>query len=150
MSTGLFLGPQSIKTSEDETEEFQLPVSDISSTLQKEGLYAPGTLFNIELKTEHPLTLGMQETAKVFSRGRPVFYTSIPYFDMDRRVIAKFPPDKVLASGYAKQNELLEEKSAMVWVKKGKGQLVLYGFYPQFRASTSGTYKLLFNALFLN
>lgn len=150
MSTGLFLGPQSIKVSDDETEEFQLPVSDISSALQKEGLYAPGTLFNIELKNDHPLTLGMQKTANVFSRGRPVFSTSIPYFDMDRRVIARFPSDKVLASGYAKEYELLEEKSAMVWVKKGKGQLVLYGFYPQFRASTTGTYKLLFNALFLN
>lgn len=34
-------------------------------------------------------------------------------------------------------------------IKKGKGQLVLYGFYPQFRASTAGTYKFLFNALLL-
>lgn len=148
-SSNLFMGMQTIKHSEDNKEEFQLPVSDISPGLQKNGLYAPGTLLNVELKENHPLTLGMQKTAKVFSRGRPVFSTSIPYFDTDRRVIAKFPEDNVLASGYAKNNELLEEKSAMVWAKKGKGQFVFYGFYPQFRASTTGTYKLLFNALLL-
>lgn len=149
LSTGLFTGAQSIKISEKEKEEFQLPVSDISENLKKGGLYAPGSLLNIELKADHPLTLGMQKTAKVFSRGRPIFSTSIPYFDMDRRVIASYPDDEVLASGYAKNNELLEGKSAMVWAKKGKGQFVLYGFYPQFRASTAGTYKLLFNALLL-
>ncbi len=149
LSTGLFLGAQSIKISEKEKEEFQLPVSDISGNLKKNGLYAPGSLLNIDLKTDHPLTLGMQNTAKVFSRGRPVFSTSIPYFDTDRRVIASYPDDNVLASGYAKNNELLEGKSAMVWAKKGKGNFVFYGFYPQFRASTAGTYKLLFNALLL-
>ncbi|MBT3385492.1 MAG: hypothetical protein HN955_08405 [Prolixibacteraceae bacterium] len=149
LSTGLFFGPQSIKISEKEKEEFQLPISDISPALNKKGLYAPGSLLNINLNVDHPLTLGMQKTAKVFSRGRPVFSTSIPYFDTDRRVIASYPDDKVLSSGYAAQDELLENKSAMVWVKKGKGQFVFYGFYPQFRASTSGTYKLLFNALLL-
>ncbi len=149
LSTGLFLGAQSIKISEKEKEEFQLPVSDISDNLKKKGLYAPGSLLNIDLKTDHPLTLGMQKTAKVFSRGRPVFSTSIPYFDTDRRVIASYPDDNVLASGYAKNDELLEGKSAMVWAKKGKGNFVFYGFYPQFRASTTGTYKLLFNALLL-
>ena len=117
--------------------------------MKKQGLYAPGSLLNIELKDDHPLTLGMPKTAKVFSRGRPVFKTSIPYFDTDRRVIASYPDDNVLASGYAEKDELLENKAAMVWAKKGKGQFVFYGFYPQFRASTSGTYKLLFNALLL-
>lgn len=150
LSVNLFMGAQSIKISEKEKEEFQLPVSDISAGIKTKGLDAPGTLLNINLKENHPLTLGMEKTAKVFSRGRPVFATTIPYFDMDRRVIASYPDDNVLASGYAKNNKLLEGKSAMVWVKKGKGNFVLYGFYPQFRASTAGTYKLLFNALLLN
>lgn len=149
LSTGLFMDAQSIKISEKEKEEFQIPVSDVSNDLQKQGLYVPGSLLNISLKSDNPLALGMQETAKVFSRGRPVFSTSIPYFDTDRRVIASYPVDNVLASGYAAKDELLKEKSAMVWARKGKGQFILYGFYPQFRASTTGTYKLLFNALLL-
>ena len=68
---------------------------------------------------------------------------------MDRRVIASYPEDNILMSGFAENEELLAEKTALVWLKKGKGQIVMYGFNPQFRASTAGTYKLLFNALLL-
>jgi len=68
---------------------------------------------------------------------------------MDRRVIASYPEENILLSGYAENEEVLAEKSAMVWLKKGKGQIVMYGFSPQFRASTQAAYKLLFNGLFL-
>jgi len=78
-----------------------------------------------------------------------VLTTSIPWFDMDRRVIATLPENNILLSGYIENEDLISNKSMMVWIKKGKGQLVLYGFYPQFRATTAGTYKLLFNALLL-
>ncbi|HPF52841.1 MAG TPA: M14 family metallopeptidase [Draconibacterium sp.] len=150
-STALFFGDQTIKTSDKkdaEKEEFELPVRDISSTIK--GFYAPGSLFNVDLLPGHPLTLGMEKTARVFTEGSPVFATSIPYFDTDRRVIATYSEDEVLASGYAENQELIEGKPTMVWVRKGKGNLVLYGFSPQFRASTPGTYKLLFNSLLLN
>jgi hypothetical protein len=52
-------------------------------------------------------------------------------------------------SGYAAEEEKMGNKVAMVWLRKGKGQFVLYGFNPQFRASTQTSYKLLFNALLL-
>jgi hypothetical protein len=85
----------------------------------------------------------------VFSRGNPVFVTQIPQFDMDRRIIGSFPEKEILMSGYCQKQELLSNKSALVWVKKNKGQIVLFGFNPQFRASTMGSYKLLFNSLLL-
>ncbi|QGY45636.1 hypothetical protein GM418_18745 [Maribellus comscasis] len=149
-SAELFFGVQIIKISEKEKEEFELPVEDVSQGIKGKGFYAPGTLFNVELLEDHPLTLGMEKTARVFSEGKPVFGTSIPYFDLDRRVIASYPEENLVASGYAEKEELLEGKPAMVWAKKGKGNFVFFGFNPQFRASTSGTYKLLFNALLLD
>ena len=93
-SVQLFLGAQSIKISENVKEEFQLPVGDISGSLAKQKLYCPGSLLNISLISDHPLTFGMGKEAKVFSRGRPVFSTSIPNFDTDRRVIAMYPEEK--------------------------------------------------------
>jgi hypothetical protein len=68
---------------------------------------------------------------------------------MDRRVLARFPEKNVLLSGYAEKEEEVGNKPAAVWLKKGKGQLVLLTFGPQFRASTQASYKLLFNALLL-
>ena len=148
-STGLFTVPLKIKFAEDNVEEFSLPVTDISKSLAAKGLYCPGSLVNIKLKAGHPLTLGMEESIGVFYRGKPVFATSDPYFDMDRRIIASFPEKEFLKSGYIEKGELLDSKSAMVWLKKGKGQMVLFAFGPQFRASTPVSYKLLLNALLL-
>ncbi len=147
-STELFTGSLSFKHG-DETEDFRLPVKDISKSIRSAGVYCPGSLVKLEFKKDHPLTLGMEESAGVFFRGSPVFSTSIPRFDMDRRVIGKFPEENILMSGYCENPEKLGNKTAMVWIKKGRGQIVLFGFNPQFRASTQGTYKLLFNALLL-
>jgi len=149
-STRLFKGALEIPRDDENSESFQLPFSDISDQLQKEGLYCPGSLVGINILPGHPLTLGLPDKIGIFYRGRPVFRTSIPDFDMDRRVIATFPEKNILLSGYCEKEEKLGNKTAMVWLKKGKGQLVLYAFNPQFRASTQASYKLLFNALLLN
>jgi hypothetical protein len=132
-----------------ETEEFILPFKDISADLVKKGVYIPGSLLKINLIKDHPLTLGMPSETGVFSRGRPVYSTTIPGFDMDRRVIATYPEKDVLMSGYASGEKMIGNNSAMIWMKKGDGQFVLFGFNPQFRASTQGSFKLLFNAILL-
>ncbi len=147
-ATELFTGTLSIGE-DDNKEEFMLPISDISKGLTTKGLYVPGSLIRVNLAQDHPLTYGMPSEIGVFHRGEPVFQTSIPYFDMDRRVIASFPSDDLLMSGYAEHEELMENKAALVWLSKGKGQIVLSSFNPQFRASTPITFKLIFNALFL-
>jgi hypothetical protein len=148
-STDLFMGPLSIKHGEGDKEDFQLPVRDGSKNLKKDGLYVAGSLVNIKLTLENPVTYGMEEEIGVFFRGKPVFTTSLPRFDMDRRVIATFPKEDILLSGYAENEQKLKNKTAAVWIKKGNGQLVLFGFSPQFRGSTNVSFKLLFNSLLL-
>jgi len=148
-STRIFKGQLTLEHSKNNKEEFHLPFSDISERLRKEGLYCPGSFVNIQLNQEHELTRGLPGEIGVFFRGRPVFTTTIPNFDMDRRVLAKFPEKDILLSGYCEKEELLADRSVMVWLKKGKGQLVLFGFNPQFRASTTVSYKLLFNSILL-
>jgi hypothetical protein len=148
-STALFLDGLSAKDGSGSQQSLDLPASDISERLEKAGLSVPGSLLRIELLEDHPLTYGMPAEIGVFSRGEPVFQTSIPILDTDRRVIAKYPEKDILMSGYAAGEEQLANQPVMVWLRKGKGQLVLFGFNPQFRASTPVSYKLLFNALLL-
>jgi len=148
-STALFIGSLQLDLGKTKTESFTLPVSDISKNLKKKGLYCPGSFMRIILKENHPLTLGLPKEIGVFFRGDPVFKTRLPVFDTDRRVIGVFPERNILISGYCNNEKLLGNRAVITWIRKNKGQLVLFGFNPQFRASTQITYKLLFNSLFL-
>jgi hypothetical protein len=133
----------------DDAVEYQMPVSDASDRLRERGLYIAGSLLEMDVVPDHPLTWGMPATTGVFSRGRPVLGTSTPMLNMDRRVVGFFPEEDILLSGYAENVELLAEKPAMVWTRAGRGQMVFFGFQPQFRASTPTTFKLLFNSILL-
>ncbi len=147
-SVKLFEGTLTI-TGEKENEEFQLPFKDISDDLRKKGLNCPGSLIRMKILKDHPITLGMQDEIGIFFRGRPVFTTSVPDFDMDRRVIGVIPEKEILVSGYIEKGELAGNKTVLLWIKKGKGQFVFFGFGPQFRSSTHVSYKLLFNSILL-
>jgi hypothetical protein len=147
-STALFFDPITYGGGDD-TLEFPLPIRDDTSELSEKGFYAPGTLLSMELLSDHPLTWGMPSDVGIFSRGEPVLGTGLPMLFTDRRVVGSFPERDILLSGYAEEPELLAGRPAMVWVRAGKGQVVLFGFQPQFRASTPATYKLLFNAILL-
>jgi len=146
-STELFMGTLSIKRVGDDPEEFALPIRDISSSAK--DLYCPGSFLAVDVKQGHPLTWGMPAKSGVFSRGKPFFLTSVPQFDTDRRVIVTYAKEDALLSGYIEKVKKLEGRTVMAWLSKGKGQFVLFGFNPQFRASTGATYKLLFNSLLL-
>ena len=63
--------------------------------------------------------------------------------------MGNYPEENILMSGYAEHPELMGGKTAIVWIRKGKGQMILMGFNPQFRVSTPATFKLLFNAILM-
>ncbi len=144
-STELFFG---LMKPGNGMEDFRFPIQDISSRLQSDGFYCPGSFLKINLVHGHHLTYGMPGEIGVFHRNSPVFGTSIPAFDMDRRVIGLFPEDEdILLSGYAENEELLERQPAIVHLTKGKGEAVLFSFAPNFRGSTQVSNKLIFNSL---
>jgi len=148
-STALFDGLMSIKINETENEEFKFPFTNVSEKLKKAGMNCPASLLKINLLSNHQLTWGMKPEAGILTSAEQVFQTSVPLFDMDRRVIASYPEDHILLSGFCEKEELLGNYATMVWMRKGKGNLVVYGFSPQFRGSVPGVYKLLFNGLLL-
>ena len=144
-----FMGMLELDRGEGNKEEFRLPISNVVSSFQSRGFEAIGAHAKVNALQNHPLVLGFEESFPIFFNSDAIFETSIPFFDTDRRVILSFPEGDPRLSGYMKNGELLEHKAALVWIKKNKGQLVLFGFNPQYRGQTSGTYKLIFNSILM-
>jgi len=146
-STDLFMGKQTIEREGEEKETFKLPVSNRADRLRADGFYCPGSFVRVMLDKNSVYTTGLPEKIGAFYRGDPVLQTSVPIFDMDRRVLGHFPEDDILLSGYAEEEKAIAEAPALAWVQKGKGRIFMLSFQPQFRASTPVNYKLIFNSL---
>ena len=54
----------------------------------------------------------------------------------------------MLASGWISGEKEILGKDAVIEARHGKGSVILFGFPPQFRGWTCGTFKLLFNAIY--
>ena len=146
-STELFTGGLAAPDSGDSEDTVELPVRDISASL--EDVEVPGAFLAVDYLADQPLSWGMPKRGGAFSRGNPILATSIPSLDTDRRVVAVYPERDLLLSGYMEGEKELQNTPAEVWVRLGKGQLVLFAIRPQFRGSTPVTFKLVFNALLL-
>ena len=129
--------------------EFHIPVRENLTGVNREDFFCPGSLLRLAVDNSHPVGYGMPEEAAAFySSGFPLA-TMIPgTSDVDRRVVARYPKEDLLLSGWIIGEKLLKSKPAVVDVRLGAGHLVLCGFGVQNRAQTYGSFKLLFNAIY--
>ncbi|HZE94968.1 MAG TPA: M14 metallopeptidase family protein [Gemmatimonadales bacterium] len=109
--------------------------------------YAPGSIFGVLLggveRGGSPVTLGAPDSLDIYFENSAAFTVTAP-----ARALATYPAQP-LRSGYARFQERLEGKAALVEAPVGSGRVILFGFRPQFRGQTHGTFKLLFNAVLL-
>jgi len=108
----------------------------------------PGSLLRMKFNSDHPVAYGMPDEAPgVFSRS-PAFAVHPTFGERGPVVIAGYPEEKILMSGYLKGEEYLRNKASVVSVPLGRGRVILLGFGVQARAQPHGTFKLLFNSLY--
>jgi hypothetical protein len=131
-------------------ERFRLPVRNVKGSLSREEHYAPGTIVRVAVDTRHPIGYGMPA-------GTSGFYNNSPFFDVasarsDRRaeVVARYPTEDIVASGWLRGEALMAGRAAVVSIDMHPGRVVLFGLRPQHRAQTHATFPLLFNALYLS
>ncbi|MBW3566111.1 MAG: hypothetical protein KY459_15480 [Acidobacteria bacterium] len=129
-------------------KKFNLPVSNAIGSASK--LSAPGALLRVNVDQGTPLTWGLGATVPVFHDDKIAFRTTVPGAETKRRVLAWYPedPEEILLSGWIDGEEELARTAAAVALEHGGGRIVLFGFRPQNRAQTHGTYPLLFNAIY--
>jgi hypothetical protein len=132
-------------------EHFGLPVENAVAGISRSELYVPGSIIRMDVDPAHPVAWGMQrEGAAFFQESRAFRVVDQPAGAASRvETVARYGDADLLLSGWeigAQQH--LAGHAAVVRVSQGRGDVVLVGFRPQFRAWPTGTFKLVFNSIF--
>jgi hypothetical protein len=109
--------------------------------------FAPGSLLRVQWDTSHPVASGMPDETAIFYARSPVLEVLPDARDV--RVIARYPDEYILLSGYAQGEDRIAGHAAAVEARVGEGRVVMFAFRPQHRAQPHQTFKPLFNALYL-
>ncbi len=125
-------------------EQLGLPVRNVVEGLPSERFFVPGTLVGLTVDEDDPLGWGMPEEAAAFFSRSAAFDATGDAVE----IVARYAEDELLLSGWALGGErYLAGRGALARVPVGAGDVILFGFRPQFRGQPRGTFKLLFNAL---
>ncbi|HEY3384124.1 MAG TPA: M14 family metallopeptidase [Vicinamibacterales bacterium] len=115
-------------------------------SLPPEKFYAPGSILQVRVDTAQPLAYGLPETLDIFYDNNPLF--RIPP-DSPVRPVAWFDAERPVRSGWAWGVTYLKQAVAVADAPVGKGRLLLFGPEVAFRAHPHGSFKFLFNGLFV-
>ena len=151
------------KASDYAIDLFGLPIKNTVKGLSDTDFFIPGSLIRTIIDVDHPLAYGMQkEVAASFNRSRAFDIlvkenkgeggnetTVAEQMKPDVDIIASYAKEDLLMSGWAlNEKKHIGGKGAMAKIQYGEGEVILFGFRPQFRGQPRGTYKLVFNALY--
>jgi Zinc carboxypeptidase len=128
-------------------QEFKLPVKNVLTGIKSSDFYCPGSILKVELDQNHPITKGYGATVDAYFSSSSAFEIMDPQQIL---TVGKYAETNVLRSGWLLGEKYLAGKSSIVDAKLGSGHVVLFGFRPQHRAQTVGTYGLVFNAINFN
>ena len=156
---------------------FRFPIKNVLEDVKSDSFNCPGSILKMSYNTDHPLSFGMQKRGiAFFSRGQafemikdtieteekkeknapgegkeraPKKKKPKPnYVKVEPEVVATYPTESLLISGWIHGDEVIREKAAILDVPFGEGRVVLFGFNVHNRAQAHSTFKLLFNALY--
>jgi hypothetical protein len=121
----------------------------VDRPLPREKYYIPGTILRIAVDTTHPAAQGLSDHVDVFFDNSPVFALGPDAAMKGVRALAWFDNVAPLRSGWAWGQGYLNGGVVALDATVGKGHL--YAFAPEitFRAQPHGTYKFLFNGIYL-
>jgi hypothetical protein len=134
---------------DDSTElplkHFNLPVRNVLDGLRPADFYCPGSVLRVEVETSHPLARGYRSEADAYFVNSAAFDVTDP---ARARVVARYAGrDEVLRSGWLLGADKLAGRAALVEATLGRGRVILFGFRPQHRGQTWGTFPFIFNAI---
>jgi hypothetical protein len=114
-----------------------------NDTTSLSRFYAPGSIFETAVDARHPLASGYRDRAAVYFISSVIMEAG-----PGTRVVAAYPAGRSpLLSGFIEGADVLSGKPALIDAPIGRGRAILFGFRPQHRGQTHGTFRLLTNAI---
>ncbi len=126
-----------------------LPVRNVLETATQQEFFSPGSLVRLLLDPEHPIAWGMEREIAAMFVSSPAFEVRLSN-GARPAVVAQHALSDQLLSGWMHGADRIAGRAALVEARFGKGRVILFGFRPQYRAQARGTYRLLFNSLYLS
>ena len=117
--------------------------------LPVEKYYVPGSILRLTVDPSAPLAHGISNPVDTFFDNSPVFKLNPDATLKGVRPVAWFNTATPLRSGWAFGQGYLEGGVQIVEATVGKGTLFLFAPEITFRAQPAGTFKFLFNGIYL-
>ena len=108
------------------------------------AFFCPGSLLRVRIDTRHPIGHGLDSEMAIMFKSGPVF----DGVRGDAKAVATYPEFNPLMSGWLEGEKRIQQKVALLETLLGNGRVILFGFKPQHRGQSHGTFKLLFNAIY--
>jgi hypothetical protein len=137
---------------------FDLPVGNhlleraadgASRAIPADKFYVPGSILRVAVDTTAPVAHGIPSPVDVFFDNSPVFKLNPDAALKGVRPVAWFDTAAPLRSGWAFGQSYLEGGVQAIEAPVGAGRLFLFAPEITFRAQPHGTFKFLFNGLYL-
>jgi hypothetical protein len=125
-------------------KRFNLPLRNALEGLKSSVFYCPGSILGLEVDTANAIARGLPKDVNAYFINSSAFEVTDP---QRVRVIARYASGNLLRSGWLLGEEKLKGKVALAEVPLGRGRVVLFGFRPQHRGQTWGTFPFIFNAI---
>ena len=117
--------------------------------LPNEKFYVPGSVLQVRVDNTRPIAYGLGEHVDVFFDESPVLRLAAAASPGQARTVAWYETDHPLRSGWAWGQRYLKDGVAAAEATVGRGTLYLFGPEILFRGQPHGTFKFLFNGIYL-
>jgi len=127
-------------------KRFELPLKNVLAGLPSSDFYCPGSILRIQVDPSDPVGRTMTKDVDAYFIGSSAFEITSPR-EAAVRVIARYGKENVLRSGWLLGENRIKDQIALAEVAHGMGRIVLFGFRPQHRGQTWGTFPFIWNAI---
>jgi hypothetical protein len=128
-------------------KQLKLPLRNVLEGVRSNDFYCPGSILRIDVDTSNPMARTMSKDTNAYFIGSSAFDVTD---DGKVQVIARYAKEGILRSGWLRGEDKLKDKIALASLTVGKGRIVLFGFRPQHRGQTWGTFPFIWNAINLS